>query len=88
MGEYKGTDENGKMLFELEANNLTDEEGNSKQTKGKYFTDGYVESDFKVQPPGFWSNLISGGKLQSEWDTKQKETTKEGNSKSAVNKKR
>eukprot|EP00597_Dinobryon_sp_UTEXLB2267_P004345 CAMPEP_0170075572 /NCGR_PEP_ID=MMETSP0019_2-20121128/12693_1 /TAXON_ID=98059 /ORGANISM="Dinobryon sp., Strain UTEXLB2267" /LENGTH=111 /DNA_ID=CAMNT_0010286643 /DNA_START=187 /DNA_END=522 /DNA_ORIENTATION=- len=73
LGDYKGTDENGKMLFELEANNLTDEKGESKQTKGKYFNDGYVESDFEVEPPGFWSNLISGGKLQSEWDSKQKE---------------
>ena len=27
LGEYKETDETGRMIFELEANNLTDESG-------------------------------------------------------------
>lgn len=27
LGEYKGTDKNGKMMFELESNNLYDSEG-------------------------------------------------------------
>ena len=71
LGEYKGTDpETGKMMFELEANNL------EKQTKAKYFSDGYTEADFASPPPGFWSNLISGGKLQQEWDLKQDEANK------------
>jgi protein-L-isoaspartate O-methyltransferase len=76
LGEYKGTDENGKMMFELEANNLTDENGVSKQTKAKYFTEGYVESDFEAPPPGFWANLASGGKLQASWDAEQQQKKK------------
>ncbi|KAJ1443407.1 hypothetical protein B484DRAFT_441608 [Ochromonadaceae sp. CCMP2298] len=59
------------MMFELEANNLMDSEGNTIQTRGKFFKDGYVEksdNDFKTKPPGFFSNLLSGGKLQTEWD--------------------
>lgn len=70
------------MMFELEANNLSNDKGESLQTKAKYFNDGYVESDFEVQPPDFWSNLLSGGKLQREWDTQQ-----EANKKSTKNKK-
>lgn len=68
LGEYKRTDESGRMIFELEANNFSDEDGNSRQLKGKYFTDGYVEDDFKEKPPGFWANLLSGGELQRKWD--------------------
>lgn len=68
LGEYKETDENGRMIFELEANNYVDSEGKIIQTKAKYFTDGYVEDDFEVKPPGFFSNLLSGGKLQAQWD--------------------
>jgi hypothetical protein len=70
LGEFRGMDENGKMMFELEANNLVDSEGNSLQTKAKYFIDGYVEEKNEMSPPGFWSNLISGGKLQEEWEAK------------------
>ena len=72
LGEYKRTDENGKMFFELDANNFADAEGNSLQTKQKYFIDGYVEDENSDKPPGFWSNLLSGGKLQSEWEKKIK----------------
>lgn len=68
LGEYKRTDESGRMIFELEANNFSDEKGNPKQTQAKYFNEGYVGEDFADKPPGFWSNLISGGKLQREWD--------------------
>ena len=50
--------------------------GNSKQLKGKYFNDGYVESDFVDKPPTFFANLLSGGKLQSEWDSKQEAVRK------------
>lgn len=70
LGEFKEMDENGKMIFELEANNLVDSEGNSIQTKAKYFTDGYVEERNDMSPPGFWDNLMSGGKLQGEWEAK------------------
>jgi hypothetical protein len=76
LGEYKRTDENGKMYFELEANNLTDEKGNPKQLKGKYFNDGYTGEDFEIKPPGFWENLMSGGKLQSDWDLEQSKKRK------------
>lgn len=69
LGEYKGTDPNGKMFFELDANNFLDSDGNSLQTKQKYFNDGYVEEDTgDKKPPGFWANLVSGGKLQQEWE--------------------
>lgn len=70
LGEYKETDENGRMIFELEANNYVDSKGNVKQTQARFFTDGYVEDDFNERPPGFWANLLSGGKLQGEWDKK------------------
>ena len=70
LGEFKEMDENGKMMFELEANNLVDSEGNSIQTKAKYFRDGYVEERSDLSPPGFWGNLLSGGKLQGEWEEK------------------
>lgn len=73
LGEYKETDESGRMIFELEANNLTDKDGNSKQMQAKFFNDGYVGNDFENEPPKFWANLISGGKLQEEWDQKQEE---------------
>ena len=70
LGEFKEIDENGKMIFELEANNLVDSEGNSIQTKAKYFRDGYVEEKSDMSPPGFWGNLLSGGRLQGEWEAK------------------
>jgi hypothetical protein len=70
LGEFKEIDADGKMIFELEANNLVDSEGNSIQTKAKYFRDGYVEVKDDLSPPGFWGNLISGGRLQGEWEAK------------------
>jgi len=72
LGEFKRIDENGKMFFELEANNFADSSGNSLQTKAKYFNDGWVESDQSdlSDAPGFFQNLLSGGKLQSDWEEK------------------
>lgn len=70
LGEFKEIDADGKMIFELEANNLVDSEGNSIQTKAKYFRDGYVEVKDDLSPPGFWGNLVSGGRLQGEWEAK------------------
>ena len=58
LGEFDYTDDTGKMFFKLEANNLTDEEGNSRQLKQKYFVDGYVEKEDADKPPGFFSNLL------------------------------
>ena len=37
------TQETGKFMFSLEANNLVDENGESKQTKMPYFENGWVE---------------------------------------------
>eukprot|EP01035_Chromulina_nebulosa_P017519 gene17519-23080_t len=75
LGEYKGTDESGKMFFELEANNLVDSKGNDIQTRAKFFKDGWVEgSDDDIKTPGFLENLLSGGKLQEEWDKKNRKT--------------
>jgi len=38
-------EETGKMMFSLEANNLVDEDGNSKQTQMPYFENGWVEEE-------------------------------------------
>ena len=66
LGEYKSTDENGKMFFELDANKF-----NGGVPSGKYVDSGYVdEKNDEIKPPGFWQNLISGGKLQSEYENK------------------
>ncbi len=73
LGEYERTDENGKMFFKLEANNAYDENGNSIQTKGKYFLDGYVDDEID-KPPGFFENLLTGGKKQSEWESRINES--------------
>ena len=46
LGDYQGMDEEtGKMMFSLEANNLVDEDGNSKQTQMPYFEYGWVEEE-------------------------------------------
>jgi hypothetical protein len=46
LGDFEGVDkETGKFMFSLEANNLVDEDGNSKQTKMPYFEQGWVDPD-------------------------------------------
>ena len=41
LGDFEGVDEEtGKFMFSLEANNLVDDEGNSKQTQMPYFESG------------------------------------------------
>jgi hypothetical protein len=35
-----------------------------------------VESRDDIDPPGFWQNLISGGKLQTEWEEQMKQKQK------------
>lgn len=75
LGEYKGTDPTtGKMMFELEANNLVNAKGEDIQTKAKFFKDGWVEGSAEAldNPPGFFENLLSGGKLQEEWDKRNR----------------
>lgn len=44
LGDYEGVDkETGKFMFSLEANNLVDEDGKSKQTAMPYFENGWVD---------------------------------------------
>ena len=46
LGDYQGVDkETGKFMFSLEANNLVDENGNSKQTQMPYFESGWVDEN-------------------------------------------
>ena len=46
LGDYEGVDkETGKFMFSLEANNLVDENGNSKQTQMPYFEQGWVDPE-------------------------------------------
>ncbi|GMI63286.1 hypothetical protein ScalyP_jg683 [Parmales sp. scaly parma] len=46
LGDFKGVDEDsGTLNFELDANNLVDENGNSKQTQMPYFEEGWVDED-------------------------------------------
>ena len=46
LGDYQGVDkETGKFMFSLEANNLVDESGESKQTKMPYFESGWVDPE-------------------------------------------
>eukprot|EP00567_Pseudictyota_dubia_P018097 CAMPEP_0197436898 /NCGR_PEP_ID=MMETSP1175-20131217/4244_1 /TAXON_ID=1003142 /ORGANISM="Triceratium dubium, Strain CCMP147" /LENGTH=150 /DNA_ID=CAMNT_0042966289 /DNA_START=22 /DNA_END=477 /DNA_ORIENTATION=+ len=46
LGDFEGVDEEtGKFMFSLEANNLVDEDGQSKQTKAPYFESGWVDEE-------------------------------------------
>lgn len=46
LGDFEGVEEEtGKLLFSLEANNLVDEEGRSKQTSMPYFESGWVDEE-------------------------------------------
>lgn len=46
LGDFEGVDEEtGKFMFSLEANNLVDENGNSKQTSMPYFESGWVDEN-------------------------------------------
>lgn len=74
LGEFEKIDEDGRAIFKLEANNLVDADGNSIQMRAKNFSEGYVpgSADSLNEPPGFFANLFSGGKLQSAWDAKNR----------------
>mmetsp|Transcript_51827 Transcript_51827/g.60558 ORF Transcript_51827/g.60558 Transcript_51827/m.60558 type:complete len:174 (+) Transcript_51827:27-548(+) len=46
LGDFEGIDKKtGNFMFSLEANNLVDEKGNSKQTQAAYFENGWVDDD-------------------------------------------
>jgi len=55
LGDYQGVDEEtGNFMFSLEANNLVDEKGNSKQTSMPFFVEGWVDpEDEKRAAEGF-----------------------------------
>ena len=55
LGDFEGVDkETGKFMFSLEANNLVDENGNSKQTQMPHFENGWVDpEDEKRAAEGF-----------------------------------
>jgi hypothetical protein len=55
LGDFEGVDEEtGKFMFSLEANNLYDDEGKSKQTAMPYFEQGWVDpEDEKRAQEGF-----------------------------------
>ena len=57
---YALVSQDGKMMFSLEANNLVDEEGNSKQTQMPYFENGWVEEVDESKPK-------SGGGFKLPW---------------------
>eukprot|EP00571_Detonula_confervacea_P016016 CAMPEP_0172307996 /NCGR_PEP_ID=MMETSP1058-20130122/8729_1 /TAXON_ID=83371 /ORGANISM="Detonula confervacea, Strain CCMP 353" /LENGTH=141 /DNA_ID=CAMNT_0013020319 /DNA_START=98 /DNA_END=523 /DNA_ORIENTATION=- len=61
LGDYQGVNDEGKMMFSLEANNLVDEEGNSKQTAMPYFENGWVEEKDESEPKS------SGGGFKFPW---------------------
>jgi len=76
LGEFEKFEDN-KAIFKLEANNLVDSEGNVIQTRAKFFENGWVEDGAdSIKPPGFFANLVSGGKLQEEWDNKNRKPSK------------
>lgn len=68
LGDFKEWKGNTAM-FELEANNLTDENGNVK--RGRYLEEGYVDSASEDKAPGFFENLASGGELQRAYTERQ-----------------
>lgn len=77
LGEFEKFDDQGRAIFKLEANNFVDGKGEVIQTRAKFFNDGWTDSSengdaLSDKPPGFWQNLASGGRLQSEWDEKNR----------------
>lgn len=53
LGDFQGVEKDtGKLMFSLEANNLVDENGQSKQTQMPYFENGWVEEEDETKPKG------------------------------------
>lgn len=55
------------MMFTLEANNLVDENGNSKQTQMPYFENGWVEEDDESQIAKKKKNGSSSSGFKFPW---------------------
>ena len=73
LGDLKKTNfekpesEGGAALqFELEANNF------DLNTRGTYFDNGSTGTSTTYDNPGFFENLMSGGKLQREYDERMR----------------
>jgi hypothetical protein len=74
LGDLKKTNfekpesEGGAALqFELEANNF------NLDDRGKYFDNGSTGTSTTYDNPGFFDNLMSGGKLQREYDERMRQ---------------
>ena len=74
LGDLKKTNfekpesEGGAALqFELEANNF------DLNTRGTYFDNGSTGTSTTYDNPGFFENLMSGGKLQREYDERMRQ---------------
>ena len=53
LGDFQGVEKDtGKLMFSLEANNLVDENGQSKQTQMPYFENGWVDEEEETKPKG------------------------------------
>lgn len=77
LGEFEKFDDNGRAIFKLEANNLVDANGEVIQTRAKFFNDGWTDSSEEAladKPPGFFANLLSGGRKMEEWDGRNRIT--------------
>lgn len=62
LGDFEGVDKDtGKLMFSLEANNLVDEDGRSKQTQMPYFENGWYEEEDETKP------TPSGGGFKFPW---------------------
>ena len=55
------------MMFTLEANNLVDENGNSKQTQMPYFENGWVEEEKDESKIATKRNGVSSGGFKFPW---------------------
>ena len=77
LGEFEKFDDNGRAIFKLEANNLVDANGEVIQTRAKFFSEGWTDASEEAlsdKPPGFFSNLLSGGRKMEEWDGRNRKT--------------
>ena len=77
LGDLKKTNfdkpesEGGAALqFELEANNF------DLNSRGSFFDSGWTGDEAGEEGPGFFENLMSGGKLQREYDERMRKRRK------------
>ena len=64
LGDFEGVDEeSGKFMFSLEANNLVDDNGQSKQTQMPYFESGWVDPEEQAK-----ADARKGQGFKFPWD--------------------